>query len=137
MNNDINIHEVSQLMPTLKLYGVPSSLWKNLPSLSSRRVQSQHQDLLVLQDPGGPKEPLSSKELCILLNSYYRSCPRKVRKSAFVIFSQGLQHNPTSRQAGMCEPLPTCLLIHSLRRATHPSHVACCENLSAAPWVPK
>lgn len=57
MNNDINTHEVSQLMPTLKLYGVPSSPWKNLPFLSSRRVQSQHQDLLVLQDPDGPKGP--------------------------------------------------------------------------------
>lgn len=67
MNNNINTPEVSQLMPTLKLNGVSSSLCKNLSSLPSRRVQSQHQDLLVLQDLGGPVQllyPQRSSSFC-------------------------------------------------------------------------
>lgn len=95
-NNTMRAHEVSKLMPPLKLYVVLSSP-KIPPSLSSRKVQSQPQVLLVLQNSSGTKEPLSTKQLVMLLNNSYRSHPRRVCKSAFIMFSLATMYLAHSR----------------------------------------
>lgn len=97
MTNTVRAREVSKLMPPLKLYVVLSSP-KIPPSLSSRKVQSQPQVLLVLQDSSGTKEPLSTKQLFMLLNNSYRSHLRNfVCKSAFIMFSLATMYLAHSR----------------------------------------